>query len=163
MKTKVDYGVRILALILAAGGLLGILMSVYAGYTLAQQNMALVLIALAFLCAFAWTMLTGIRLWRGDPRGKTWAKILYGAQIPILTVPGFTYEYYTGLLVGVVGGRVESNLKLQFGASLSLYLDTSIDDLVYGINLFAIAALVYLVVRLRSNTLMQPTGQAAGG
>ena len=159
MKAKVDYGVRSLAFILEVGGLLGIFIAIYLGYTLAQQQWVLVVIAVVFLGVFAWTLLTGTRLWRGDPRGKKWAKILYAAQIPILTVPGFTYEYYTGLLIGVVGGRVQSNLKLEFGAGLTLYFATRISDLVYGINLFAVAAFVYLVIRLRANPAMQSAGQ----
>src|SRR5262245_38644726 len=125
-------------------------------FTVSQQHWIFVLLAVLFLGVFAWSALTGFRLWRGDARGKKWAKILYAAQIPILTVPGFNYEYYTGLSLAILGGQAEKNFSFGLGASLSLYLDTRITGLYYGVNLFAVAALVYLLYRLRTSPSPAP-------
>lgn len=145
-----NIGVRFLALLLIAGGILGIGLGLYMGYTFVQQHWVYLLLVVGFVVLFSWTTLTGLRLWRNEERGWRWAKILYAAQIPVLTVPGFSYEYYTGIAIKLMGGQADNFLNLGLGASANLYLDTRITGLIYGVNVFAVLALVYLVMKSRS-------------
>lgn len=159
-KESQDKGSKFLALLLTLGGVLGMGLSVYLGYTFVQRHWVYVVLAVAFLSLFVWTTLTGIRLWRNDSRGWKWGKILFAAQIPVLTVPGFSYEYYSGIAIKVLGGRVDSNYSMELGANANLYLDTRITDLVYGINLFAIGALIYLMAKSKPDIAPDPDAQS---
>jgi hypothetical protein len=73
-------------------------------------------------------------------------------QIPILTVPGFRYEYYTGLSVAVSGGHVDKPVSISLGCNGKLQaFDPRVTDSAYGVNLIALAATAYLVARRRGS------------
>lgn len=153
-------GTKALAILLILGGVLGIGISFYMAYQFLQVHWIYLVLVAAIMSLFTWTAITGLRLWHGEPRGWKWATILFAAQIPVLTVPGLSYEYYTGLAIKLVGGNVDSPFSLGLGAYANLYLDTRITDLIYGVNLFAVGAVIYLR-RKRPNKGMQPTPQSA--
>ena len=158
-QTAPNAGERTLALLLMVGGVLGVGISMFtAGQFLRMHWIYGVLIAGA-LFVFVWSALTGYRLWRGEVRGWKWATILFALQIPILTVPGFSYEYYTGIALQIMGGHVDKTFTLSLGANANLYLDTRIVDLRYGVNIFAIGATIFLLLR-RPNYRLHPTGDA---
>ena len=150
METKAqDRGAKFLALLLAVGGVLGVAITVYMAYTFLQQHWVYIVLVAAFAALFVWTALTGVRLWRNEARGWKWAKILFAAQIPVLTVPGLSYEYYAGIAIKIIGGEVDSYFNVGLGANANFYLGTSITGLVYGVNIFALLALLYLFVKSR--------------
>lgn len=140
---------RVLALLLMAGGLLGVGLSAVMSARFLRMHWVYGVLFAALLLLFAWTALAGFRLWRGEPRGWKSATILFAMQVPILTVPGLSYEYYTGLALRLVGGHVDKALTLSLGSNGNFYLDTRIHDWVYGINLFGLVATVYLLTRRR--------------
>lgn len=149
---------RFLAIVLMAGGALGACLFVFLGgrflyqlnpSVLGRQWVYAVPLAL-LLWLFVWSVIVGVRFWRRESRGWKWATILFAMQIPILTVPGLSYTYYTGLAIALVGGRVAKPFSLEFGSQASVWLDPRINDLVYAINLFALAAAVYLFRRRRA-------------
>ena len=146
-------GVRFFALLLIIGGVLGMGLSIYMAYTYLQQHWIYLLLVLGLFVVFGWSALTGVRLWRDQPRGWKWAKILYAAQIPVLTVPGLDYEYYTGIAIKLLGGEADNVFEFGLGASATLYLDTGVTGLVYGVNLFAVIALIYLLSRARARAI----------
>ena len=145
---------RFLAALLVAGGVLGIGIAFWLGYRFVQVHWVYILLAGAFFALFLWACVTGVRLWRGNARGWKWAAILYASQIPVLTVPGLRYAWYTGLSLKLAGGNVVRAFSFDFGAAADFYLDTKITDVVYGINLFAIFALSYLLTH-RPNAQLQ--------
>jgi len=143
---------RALALLLLVGGVLGIVTAIMVGQRLLRAHWIYAIIIAAFIYLFAWSALTGFRLWRGDPRGWKWATILFAMQVPVLTVPGLSYEYYTGISTKIMGGHVGKHFDFSLGANAQFYLDTRIVHLLYGVNLFALAATVYLLlIRLRGH------------
>ena len=114
-----------------------------------QPINSLVTSFLVLLCVCS--ILTGFRLWQGRKGGKRWATILFALQIPVFTVPDFSYEYYTALSVKVMGGHVDKPVNVTFGYTGILQLfDPRVTDLVYGVNLFGLAATAYLVARRRN-------------
>lgn len=143
---------RVLALLLMVGGLLGVGLSVVTLARFLRMHWVYGVVFGAILVLFAWTALAGFRLWRGEPRGWKSATVLFAMQVPILTVPGLSYEYYTGLALRLVGGHVDKGLTLSLGSNGNFYLDTRIHDWVYGINLVGLAATVYLLTRRRHYT-----------
>jgi hypothetical protein len=144
-RPRAKIGARAAAAVLAIGGAVGAAISAWQAPGLVSQHWIYVVIVAALLWAFVWSVVSGIRLWRGEPRGWKWATILFAAQIPVLTVPGMAYEYYTGVAVKLLGGNTDSSFTLGLGATINVYLDTRITDLVYGVNLFAVLVLAYLL------------------
>ena len=154
---KVGGGVKVVATMLVVGGLAGIGIVIYMAYTFLQQHWIYIVLVAGFGWLFVWSAITGVRLWRNDPRGWKWAMILFAAQIPVLKVPGFSYEFYTAASISLMGGHVEQTLPIALGSNIELYLDTRITDLVYGANLLAVAVLVYLF-RKRTNPAVHTDG-----
>lgn len=144
---SVSKSAKALAVLLTLGGVAGIGVALLVGYQLAQTHWAYAGLMLLLVALFAWSALTGIRLWRGDPRGWRWAAILFAAQIPVLTMPGFAYEYFTGLAVKLIGGDVESSLSFGIGATANVFVGTPAPGFTYGVNLVAVAALALLLWR----------------
>jgi hypothetical protein len=147
VEQPVSKSARALAALLIAGGVVGIGIALLVGFQLARANVAYAGLMLLLLALFAWSALTGIRLWRGDPRGFKWAVILFAAQIPVVTLPGFTYEYFTGIAIKLVGGDVESALSFGIGATANVFVGTEAAGVAVGVNLAAIAALALLLWR----------------
>jgi hypothetical protein len=145
VNAKQNYMIRACALVLAVGGLAGIASAIYLGYKAAGQNLIVVVLTALFVFVYGWTSWIGIRLWRGGAGRRVWAQILFAAQIPMITVPGFTYEYYAGVLLGIVVWPPPNNVKLGIGANLKLFFDTTINEWAFGINLFAVLAFVFLL------------------
>src|SRR5258708_40281493 len=88
---NVELGVKVIGLLLIAGGLLGIGISVVGYITMPQATLGSPLIAvfsLLYLLLFGWTVWIGFDLWHGEPRGYRWAEILLFAQIPDIRIPG---------------------------------------------------------------------------
>ncbi|MDF2434935.1 MAG: hypothetical protein JWP44_4566, partial [Mucilaginibacter sp.] len=130
---------RVLAVLLMLGGIFGIGVSLYMAALLFRRQWVYSLIAGPLVLLFAWSMLTGFRLWRGRISGRTWATILFAMQIPILTFPGFSYEYYTGFSVKIIGGHVDKPVSISVGSNGNLQvLDPRVTDSAYGLNLFGL-------------------------
>ena len=155
-------GIRILAALLSIGGVLGVVIILYMGYGMLQQHWIYGLVFALFALLFAYSTLVGYRLWKGHPLGRKRAMMLFATQVPVFTLPGATYEWYTGLAFKLMGGHVEKNTALELGSSINFYLDTRITDVTYGVNLVALVALVFLVTA-RSNPGVQPTPASGRG
>ena len=128
------------------GGIAGIAVSLWveAG-TYALSRLAFISL---FFLAFSWCVWVGIDLWRGKPRGYKWAKVLFILQIPNISFPGFAYQFYAGLMLCLSFSREAAsmlNIEFQLGSSIKTLISSKIEDLVVGVNLVAIAALIYLI------------------
>lgn len=168
MTDKSDLIDRFLAAVLMAGGLLGAVIFLYVlGNVIVHLDLHthplewISLTIVAFLFAlFVWSAIVGVRLWRRESRGWKWATILFAMQIPVLTVSGLHYEYHTGIALDVIGGHVADRFAAQFGSQGSILLTPGSTDLIYGVNLFAVAAVVYLL--MRRNEVRNPKARDAG-
>ena len=105
-------GSRFLALVLMVGGVLGIGVACVFALRFLRVHWIYGLLVAAFLWLFVWSALTGYRLWRNEARGWKWALILFAMQIPVLTVPGLSYEYYTGIALRLLGGHADKAVTL---------------------------------------------------
>jgi len=77
--------------------------------------------------------------------GYKWAKILFLAQIPVIATPSLSYGFYTGLGLDLVIGHVNSHIQAHVGSGFTVYVDPSIKSHIYGLNLVALGAFVYLI------------------
>ena len=152
MESRPTAGERVLAFMLLLGGVLGIGVSLYMVVLLFRTQWVHSLIAAPLVLLFAGSILTGFRLWRGRDSGRRWAIILFAMQIPILTVPGFSYEYYTAFSVKIIGGHVDKPVSVSVGSNGNLQvLDPRVTDSAYGLNLVGLAATAYLFARRRKS------------
>lgn len=149
---------RFLAAVLMVGGVLGAGIFLFvsarvvsrlarAGAALQPAQWASLLIVAALLALFVWSVIVGVRFWRRQGRAWKWAAILFAMQVPILTIPGVHYEYYTGIAVQLLGGHAAKLFNLELGSQASVLFGGAMVDVVYGVNLFAVAAVVFLLMR----------------
>jgi hypothetical protein len=147
---SVSLEVKLIALLLIAGGLLGVGLGLGAYTEIIRQSALRSPLNVAFsglyIALFICCIWAGVGLWRGRPQGYKWAKVLFGAQIPTITVPGFTYAFQTlGVTIRLLLGQAGPRINLRLGSSISIYVSPAIQDLVVGINVVAVFALIYLV------------------
>jgi hypothetical protein len=149
---KVPKELKIIALLLIGGGIFGIVMIFSEGLqTLSHQSVSVDLFcASVFAAVFGLCVLVGVRLWGGKPGGVRWAKLLFAAQIPILSIPHyFAYEFYSGLTIRLMLEQIDTFLDLgisfYFGAGLQFIISPEIQNLTLGINLLAFIVFLYLV------------------
>ncbi len=133
-----NRAVRIFALLLIIGGLIGIGSSAVLAYRFAPLHLPIA--GAAFIAVFAWSSVVGLRLWRGDPRGTKWAIALYALQIPALEIHGFKYDYFTGAAILMLHNPGGSPVALDFGADMALMFNGDSGGFVLGVNIIAIAA-----------------------
>ena len=150
-------GFRSLAALLISGGAFGAGLVVYTEYQLIATSSQAVLLDPGFLGLFVWSVVTGVRMWRGDSRAMTWAKILFAIQIPMFTVHGFNFEYFTGASAPLLFGPGGTNLTLSFSAKYFFFHDSLVDRLVVGVNLVAVLALILLLAWARPNNALEQT------
>ena len=101
----------------------------------------------AFICIFGWSTWVGVNLWRGKPQAQKWAAIVLALQIPNISIPGFAYQFYTGMTLYLSWNFIEAKLDLEFqlASSIALQVSSKIEDSILGLNLIAVAALMWLL------------------
>jgi hypothetical protein len=142
---RTDRGIRFLALLLVAGGAVGIAVAIFLVVQAWHQSWITVSFAVALSGMFLWTAFFGMRLWRHETRGIKWARILFALQIPVLSIAGVTYQYYTGLALNVGLRDLVPHVNSNFGASASLQWQPNSAPRIVGVNVIAIIAFVYLL------------------
>lgn len=163
---------RFFAVMLVGGGIAGIAIAAIVGITLIQQNGLFIIPMAALAVLFAWATFIGVRLWQGMPYGRKWAPVLFASQIPVLALPGFKYQWFTGAELGVAmqfgGGSSRLGFSANLGANGQFFLGTDVTEFAVGVNLFAVVALVLLVrstsrSRRTASRLREPSvGWSAG-
>src|SRR5215831_13498716 len=152
MKTANDasgatkYGARIIALVLLAGGLLGLLGSALSVYHSFQQHRAVGGVSgMISTALFAWCIPIGAALWRTTPEGFRWAKLLFVMQVPVFTIARFSYEFSTFFSFRFMIGNTTHSIGADIGSSCNLnWLPQSVGFL-FGINIAAALILLYLI------------------
>ena len=137
---------KTLAVFLIAGGLLGILESVLKGVHFSQQNQTIRLISSILSAAlFAWGIPVGIGLWQGTLAGFKWAKLLFALQVPVFSLVHVSYELSTFLSFRVMLGDTNHYLGGNIGSSSNIYLSADPTGVIFGVNIVAVLALLYLM------------------
>ena len=144
--------IKLIALLLAIGGIVGVGICGWTCVKLAfYQSQPIFSLAtgllVVFAIIFALCTWTGVDLWRGKPRAYKWARVLFALQIPAITIPGFAYQFYTGMLLLAYWNHGEGKLGADFelASSFTFTISSRIEDSIVGINLIALAAFIYLL------------------
>ncbi len=137
-------GMKLISLLLSIGGAVGVAVSLWALSHVASSKQAV--LAVLYACIFGWAMWTGVDLWRNKPRAYKWALILLAFQIPNISIPAFAYQFYTGLSF-LVSFTPPANVgfELHLASLISFQSSPSVQDVIVGINVVAITALIWLL------------------
>ena len=137
-------GVKLISLLLSVGGAVGVGVSLWALSRAASAKEAV--LALLFACIFGWATWIGVELWRNQPRAYKWALILLVFQIPNITIPAFAYQFYTGMSF-FVSFSPPANVGFEFhlASLIAFQASPDVQDVIVGINVVAIAALIWLL------------------
>jgi hypothetical protein len=152
---------RLLAVMLGLGGLVGMGICLWTYIQLfVQSGMKFSSTAAlfgVFIIIFGWSAWVGAELWQDKPKAYVWAKIIFLLQIPTISVPHFAYQFYTALMLGLEFNRDNDKFGLDFqiASAIDFRIARDIDNLVLGVNLVAVAALIYLVTVSRANRGVQ--------
>jgi hypothetical protein len=143
---------KLIALLLGLGGIAGAGVCLWTCVKLAfYQSQPIFSLAagllVVFAIIFALCTWTGVDLWRGRPRAYQWAQVLLALQIPAITIPGFAYQFYSGMLLLAYWNHGEGNLGADFelASSITFKISSGIEDSIFGVNLIALAALISLL------------------
>jgi hypothetical protein len=148
-RIPVSPGMKLTSLLLVIGGVWGIGIACWIDIGLVNsgrifsQSMA---IAGAFIVLSGWAAWTGRDMWLGYRRALPMAQILFALQIPLLRIPGFFYEFHTGVMWSILimsGPRF--TLGSNLGSSFNFYISPETEYIAIGINLFAVFMLIYLM------------------
>ena len=151
MKGRISAGIKFVSLLLILGGVFGILIGLWTDYQVVKQSgfrpsLPLITTGLCILL-FGWCVHVGLSLWRNKPEAYRWAKIIFAAQIPVFTFPGFYFSgFYTGLVLHLMLSRESPKLRFYFGlqSSMRFVISEQIQNVLVGVNLVAIFVLIYL-------------------
>ncbi len=144
---KPHKDIKLLALCMIVGG--AVITLAMVGMISQILNIPLSLGVFIIVFIAIWHILKGIDLWKGKKSGYKWAKILFATQIPIISVPGLMYNLFTGISIGLVFGNATISFTQGIGGGFHFSLSPEINQHYFGINLFAVIALVYLFIRQR--------------
>lgn len=152
---------RLLAAALLVGGCFGIGMLLANSATLLGQGGIVVVLAVGWVALFGAAAVAGIMLWRDAPGALGFALGLYVLQVPVLVSSPLYWTWFTGINLAVrlsgAGRDVNLGIDAHFGASGQFFLGNSVPVASFGVNLFALAAVVVLLRAWR-----RPRGGSAG-
>lgn len=152
---------RILAVILGLGGVFGALLALMLVFKSLTMGAGYVIFSLVYTLLFLWCIHVGLLLWQGEARGWRRAIVLYAAQIPMLATAAIRYEWYTGVELGTYVQSASDKARLMFdlNAGANGYFGINFYHGVphFGINLFALLAVILLVKKRRQLTQAEDT------
>ena len=147
-KSPRPIGLQLIAFWLIIGGALGLVLAFYSEtQTLLAGHYYLTLVLALFVLLFGGSAWAGFELWQGKPYAFTLVRISLALQVPIFSVPGFSFS---GFVVGATAYAAAGTCRpaLQFGFGLTSVINVQISPEIectkIGLNLLAVAALLYL-------------------
>jgi hypothetical protein len=139
---------KVVGAVLILGGLLGIASSIPMVLHFAHQDQIAQMISTLVIAAlFVWGIPTGIGVWRESPRELKWARVIFALQIPVFSIGRLVYQYSNLFSIRLMVGNTTHNLGADIGSSGNLDLLPHSPGFMFGINLFAVIVLAYLVGR----------------
>jgi len=125
-------------------------------------SVAVALLFALVIVLFVFALVTAVRLWQGTAFGRKWAPILFASQIPVLSLPGLRYEWYTGApfkFIIAPGPGLFAKFYFTFpnrvGAGFAFNIGAGITQYIIGVNLVAVLALVLLLRAYRAFRLRE--------
>lgn len=149
---KVSISTRFLSLCMIIGAIVSLVTIGFLSVKLIARPV-LFLVFIPFVILFVFYIVKGISLWKGKANAYKWAFWLFVIQIPMISIPGFSYHLYTGIVFAYRFGDVTNNLILKLGGGFNFYISHAIKAQYFGVNLFALIASIYLLQYFRTGSV----------
>ena len=151
---------RLFGVLALGGGFLGITIAISLLISPGMAFLARVLV-LPFIAVYCWGAWCGLRLIEGDESSLRANRLFWALQIPYFMSPIAGYFLASGFLVYVTFRPSDINVGAFFrlGSQFEYSLLQADKPLTFGLNLFAIAAVVVLTLQIRrapSNNSFKP-------
>ncbi|HEY6249258.1 MAG TPA: hypothetical protein VI685_04820 [Candidatus Angelobacter sp.] len=139
-------GLRLIAVVLIGSGVL--LMGLFLWLLIEAAKLAALQVLLYswVLAVPVWSIWTGFGLWKLEPWAYKSAIALFIAEMPVIAVPGFLYQFYTGMNLAVLSATTDVKLVFRFdvGAAFRLQFPPELQSFVVGLNVIPILMLIYM-------------------
>ena len=144
-----NFGIKLIALVEIIGGLVGIGVTLFYGLQ-SELNILLMVINIVFIGLYVYSLLAGIWLWRQQHKGLINSIILQSLQIPVIAIPYFTYEFFSGLSfkLGIEFGttmNIALNYAFELGSRWGFTLLPGASNIGLNINVIALLFLMSLL------------------
>lgn len=145
---------RLFAAALIFGGAGGTAISILSACQLSSRNGMDFFSAVALVALYFFTVVIGIALWKNKYYGTIWAAILFALQVPVFSSPTFSYEWFTGVTIKFVVSKGAGGWSIELGGADNFHLQSDALGMAYGGNVFAVAAVVCLLIALAGNSFL---------
>lgn len=153
-RSRSQVGIKFISICLIIGGIVPILMYVYAIVrkpefrAIMTESLLILAFFIIILAICCFHIYAGFKLWKNNKRYKLIALILFLMQIPIVSSKYLSYSLYTGIQVAIFFGENTPLYKLFFGGEVSFYILNTTMPFYIGINFFAILVALYLLLQI---------------
>ncbi len=143
-----SVGLKVISFFLIAGGAIGVALSIFGAAFILNKS---VLSALQSIFIFGgvalFALYQGLKIWQGKPESLKWGAILFAMQILSFAYAGVSYTFHTLFKLALVINASGATISTRFGTSLNATLNSQESNYI-GINIFAIFAFVYIIVKI---------------
>ncbi|GAB3092757.1 hypothetical protein [Lysobacter terrae] len=135
---------RLFGILALGGGAVGFAVTLQ--IVLTKSNPIEWLFCLAFIAMYSWGIWCGLRLIEGQPGAERSNTIYWLLQVPYFLSPVFGYFFTSGfhLTVSLQFAPANFNANFLLGSTMLYSLLQADKPLVFGVNLFALAAALYM-------------------
>ncbi|WP_062058776.1 hypothetical protein [Cellvibrio sp. OA-2007] len=141
-------GLKVISFFLIAGGAIGVALSIFGAAFILNKS---VLSAFQSIFIFGgvafFAIYQGLKIWQGKPESLKWGAILFAMQILSFAYAGASYTFHTLFKLALVINAFGATISTRFGTSLNAALNSPEPNYI-GINIFAIFAFVYILVKI---------------
>ena len=156
---------RVLGVLALGGSFLGLVLG--SALLVSTKSLLAQFLTVPFLCMYLWGIWCGIALLEQRHNSTRDNVMFWFVQIPYLTSSIAGYSFASGSLVYVtyMPSSSSSGLLYRFGSQFEYSLLKSGTPFVFGVNLFALAVVLWLTYRLRAtppNNSFKPNPHQGG-
>lgn len=109
---------------------------------------------------FLFGIVAGLALVEKPQLGAALSAVYQALQIPVISSPLLTYEFFSGLQLGVGLAKGGLAFFVEYGARFALQLSMSAAPWSIGVNILALVLFVYLLLQLRPKAKVAvPSGE----
>lgn len=154
---------RLLSFLAIGGGALG-LSPCLVQFMKPQTAGAYIVLSIATVF-YGWGVWCGLRLLEGAPSAIKACRLFWGVQIPVVQLPFLAYAFFCGTQLQILAGG--SPLAFRFnanflGASFSLAITSGGMPTLLGVNVLALAIVIFLTCKLKQISLAPQHAAATG-
>lgn len=146
---------KLIAAFEVIGGAIGIVMGIWPLFKMGSVEgptadvVAYIAICIGFAILYALSLYAGLELWKEKRIGYKLSIFSQALQVPLVASNIVIYNFFSAISLSVLVSEFGPSIKFLLGNSFSLGFFRPDVPFAFGLNLVALALLIYLVHRLR--------------